>query len=288
MLTGIVIVTYNSNVERLKLILNALVDDGIKYFVSDNSTSMDKKEAIYQLCSECNAQFIDMKGNVGIAKAQNVGIQSAIDYGCDNLLLLDDDSIPSSNMLFELLKSRASYVDAYGKLPVICADAIAEDGRCLSHVGIKLLEDVYVYRDIISSGTLVSNEIFELVGLHEERLFIDCVDYEWGWRAANLGVDIILCKKAVLNHRLGNGRVKAINAGYGSPVRHYYQYRNILYMMGRKYVPSTWKLSQLIKLIVKPVLMILFFDKKTLRLKYALRGFLDFIKKRYGSIDCQK
>jgi rhamnosyltransferase len=44
MLTGIVIVTYNSNVERLKLILNALVDDGIKYFVSDNSTSMDKKK----------------------------------------------------------------------------------------------------------------------------------------------------------------------------------------------------------------------------------------------------
>jgi rhamnosyltransferase len=288
MLTGIVIVTYNSNTDRLKLILNSLVDDGIKYFVSDNSTSLDKKEAIHQLCSDCDAQFIDMKGNVGIAKAQNVGIQSAIDFGCDDLLLLDDDSLPSSNMLVELIKTRSLYFDIYGKLPVICADAIAEDGRCLSQVGKKLLEDVYVYRDIISSGTLVSKEIFELVGLHEERLFIDCVDYEWGWRAANLGVDIILCKQAVLNHRLGNGRVKAINAGYGSPVRHYYQYRNILYMMGRNYVPSTWKLSQLIKLIVKPVVIVIFFDKKTLRLKYALKGFLDFIKKRYGSIDYHK
>lgn len=285
MLTGIVIVTYNSNIERLNLILNALVENGIKYFVSDNSTSTETKEAIRQLCSDCDAHFIDMKGNVGIAKAQNEGIRSAISYGCDDILLLDDDSLPSNNMLNELFKARALFIEKFGRLPVVCANAIAEDGSCLSQTGEEIFKDIFKYRDIISSGTLINKNVFELAGLHEERLFIDCVDYEWGWRAASLGVDIVLYKKAVLNHRLGNGRVKAINAGYGSPIRHYYQYRNILHMMGRNYVPTSWRFIQLIKLMVKPFVILLFFDKKMIRLKYAFKGFIDFTQKRYGPIN---
>lgn len=285
MLTGIVIVTYNSDIERLDLILQSLSGNDIKYFVSDNSTSLEKKEAIDKLCCERGAQFIDMKGNVGIAKAQNEGISSALSAGCEDVLLLDDDSLPSENMLNELFLARSLFNKKFGIVPVVCADAIAENGNVLSKYGKEIYDDVFIYRDIISSGTLVSKNIFDVVGMHEERLFIDCVDYEWGWRAASLGVKIILCKRAILNHRLGNGRVKAINAGYGAPIRHYYQYRNILFMMGRGYVPPAWRFSQFIKLLIKPLVILVFFDKKLIRLKYAFKGVLDYVRNKYGSID---
>lgn len=283
--TGIVIVTYNSDVERLNLILHSLSGVNIKYIVSDNSTNIEIKEAIRQLCSCCDAKFIDMKGNVGIAKAQNEGIHSALDLGCEDILLLDDDSLPSKNMLNELLQARNCFIDKFGSVPVICANAIAEGGEHLSLFGKELLNDIVACRDMISSGTLINKTIFDLVGLHEERLFIDCVDYEWGWRAASMGVSITICKKAVLNHRLGNGRVRAVNAGYGAPIRHYYQYRNILFMMRRNYVPISWRMSQFIKLLIKPAVIIIFFNKKKSRLKYAFKGFVDFIKNKYGSID---
>ncbi|WP_163306509.1 glycosyltransferase, partial [Enterobacter ludwigii] len=267
MLTGIVIVTYNSDIARLGLILTSLKGQGLKYFVSDNSTDLEKKSAIKKICNELNASFIDMQGNVGIAKAQNDGIHLALREGCEDILLLDDDSLPSSDMLNKLLDARKLFVHNMGEMPVVCANAIAENGQSLSHFQKQVIDGIFAYRDMISSGTLINKSILEVVGLHEEKLFIDCVDYEWGWRAANLGVNIVIAQNAVLNHRLGNGRVKAINAGYGAPIRHFYQYRNILYMMGRNYVPLSWRVSQFFKLLIKPIIIIVFFDKKNTRLK---------------------
>lgn len=285
MLTGIVIVTYNSDIERLGLILNSIVKNDLKYYVCDNSTSFEKKVAIQNTCVAHNAHYIDMEGNVGIAKAQNDGISKALEEGCDDILLLDDDSLPTPNMLEQLLIARDLFAQHKGSLPVVCANAIDENGVSLSHFQKPVIDGIYTYRDMISSGTLINKSIIELVGLHEEKLFIDCVDYEWGWRAASFGIDIVISDKAILNHRLGNGRIKGINAGYGSPIRHYYQYRNILYMMGKGYVPLTWRMSQIIKLLVKPLVIVAFFDKKSTRLKYAFQGVVDFFKKKYGSID---
>lgn len=284
MLTGIVIVTYNSDIERLGLILTSLEGHGLKYFVSDNSTDFEKKSAIQNICNTLNASFIDMYGNVGIAKAQNEGILLALREGCDDVLLLDDDSLPSSDMLKKLLDARNLLVHKTGTIPVVCANAIAENGQTLSYFQKPVIDGIFAYRDMISSGTLINKSIFDLVGLHEEKLFIDCVDYEWGWRAASLGVNIFIVKNAVLNHRLGNGRVKAINAGYGAPIRHYYQYRNILYMMSRHYVPLSWRASQFFKLLIKPIVIIVFFDKKITRLKYVFKGISGFIRKEYGNI----
>ncbi|MCU6345521.1 glycosyltransferase [Enterobacter quasiroggenkampii] len=284
MLIGIIIVTYNSDIARLELILTSLEGQGLKYFISDNSTDFEKKSAIQNICNKLNASFIDMHGNMGIAKAQNDAILMALREGCDDVLLLDDDSLPSPDMLNKLLDARKLLFNKMGTMPVVCSNAIAENGQSLSHFQKPVIDGIFTYRDMISSGTLINKSILDLVGLHEEELFIDCVDYEWGWRAANLGVNIVIVQNAVLNHRLGNGRVKAINAGYGAPIRHYYQYRNILYMMCRNYVPLSWRVSQFFKLLIKPVVIIVFFDKKITRLKYVFQGVSAFIRKQYGNI----
>ncbi|END16895.1 putative rhamnosyltransferase domain protein, partial [Escherichia coli P0301867.8] len=35
----------------------------------------------------------------------------------------------------------------------------------------------------MSSGSLTKVDVFKKIGLFDEDLFIDYVDYEWGWRA---------------------------------------------------------------------------------------------------------
>lgn len=279
-----VIVTYNSNIEKLSSIFKALTGE-IELLVSDNSTSTELSQKIKKLCEECGVGYVSMKGNVGIAKAQNEGIKMALHMGFEDILLLDDDSLPHENMVEILFKTRELITSQYGQLPVICANPCDADGHSLAKYGKKIADSVFICRDITSSGTLLNKTHFDIAGLHEERLFIDCVDFEWGWRAKSKKILIILAQNAILGHELGTGKVDLINARSGSPVRHYYQFRNILFMCTRKYTPFSWKVSQILKLLVKYFILIPFcFDEKSLRLKYASLGVRDFLLGRYGSI----
>ena len=95
----------------------------------------------------------------------------------------------------------------------------------------------------MSSGTLIHRNAIEYVGLFEEPLFIDCVDFEWGWRARSLGVKLLLVREAFFSHTIGDGLHRYEQLP--SPIRHYYQTRNINYMLTRNYVPKLWKMKQL-------------------------------------------
>lgn len=278
-----VIVAYNSDINKLRLILSALLP-APHYIIVDNSTDLDKKNAIESICQEFHAKYLDMNGNVGIATAQNEGINTALENGFSDFLLLDDDSVANPNMLNVLLSSREKICKITDILPVVCASPYSAEKLELANYGRQAFDGIHVYRDIISSGSLVNKQHYEDVGLHEERLFIDCVDFEWGWRARSKQIPIYIILEAKLQHQLGDGELKIIPARYGSPIRHYYQYRNVLYMICRHYVPSEWKVSQSIKLLIKPFLIVFFFDRKIQRLKYLLKGIYDFSKGKDGSI----
>lgn len=284
MTVAAVIVTYNSDISRLQEILNSLSSCD-KVVISDNSTSDNKRTEIKDLSHKSGFDYLSMSGNHGIAKAQNVGITHAVNAGMADVVLLDDDSLPTHTMISELFSARKRVYDELGKLPVVCATAFGDNKEMLSVHGEKIINGVYKCRDIISSGTLLNRSHIDLVGLHEEKLFIDCVDYEWGWRAISKNVVLCIVISAVLNHRLGTGKLNYIDVRYGSPIRHYYQYRNILHMIKRDYVPLSWKLEQLPKLLFKLLLISLFFDNKAKRLKFALMGVRDFCLGKYGPIN---
>lgn len=280
-----VIVTYNSNFEKLSAIFNVLKRDA-DLLVSDNSTSVEHSQKIKALCDENNVHYISMNGNVGIARAQNEGIKAALDMSFEDILLLDDDSLPHADMIDVLFRTRESTAARVNKLPVVCANPCDSEGHSVAKYGKKIADSVYICRDITSSGTLINKKHFDIVGLHEEKLFIDCVDFEWGWRAKSKDIFIILSQEAILSHQLGDGKINVINARSGSPIRHYYQFRNILYMCTRNYTPFSWKASQAFKLIIKYFILIpCCFDNKITRFKFASKGIKDFLLGRYGSIN---
>ena len=136
-------------------------------------------------------------------------------------------------------------------------------------------------RELMSSGTLIHLDTFSNIGMFEESLFIDCVDFEWGWRAISKGVKLVLVRDAKFYHTIGDGdrRYKQMP----SPIRHYYQSRNIIEMLTRAYVPTRWKIMQLFVFVPKIIKIIIFGSKKRKRLGYLIMGIYDFCRNRFGS-----
>jgi len=278
-----IIVTYNSNIEKLTEIVTSLNSE-LSYYIVDNSIDEISRTAISSLCLKLSLHYLPMQGNVGIASAQNMGIEKAISLGATDILFLDDDSVPDPSMLENLLKARQACLEKSSKIPILCANALHNGDESLNVLGEEVINGVYKCRDLISSGTFVNATHIEIVGLLEDELFIDCVDFEWGWRAQSLGYEIYLVKNAILRHRLGDGRANYIPIKYPSPIRHYYQYRNILSMLTRSYVPIAWKVSQSLRLPIKFILIFLVLDNKFKRSRYAIRGVYDFLRRKSGAI----
>lgn len=274
MLVHAIIVTYNSNIDSLNAILGILVNQcGI--IIVDNSDDDLCILSIKKLSLIYGATYLPMFGNKGLGKAQNDAILFAWENGSDAILLLDDDSIPSPDLIYSLNSCKHLYGSDFA---VFCSSAIDQAGRNISN-GEVCIDRLTVCRDMMSSGSLISRKVFDYVGPFDESLFIDCVDFEWGWRAQNKGVPIFLYGGTSIIHKLGEDELFLIRIP--SPIRHYYQFRNILNMIASKYSPLSWKLKQIILFPCK-FLAIFTMPNCSKRLRFAFIGVFDAFRQHSG------
>ena len=275
----VVLVTYNSDIQRLTELFSVL-DHQCAVVVVDNSTQGASREQIRVVCEQASAFLLPLSDNYGIAYAQNLGIAWARDRAASDILLMDDDSIPPQSFVSDLLKARAS---CQIQPMVISARTVDINGQDISNCPVQNLTGLSPCSDLTSSGALIPVVVFDRVGYFDDSLFIDCVDFDWGWRALALGVPLMLCDSVIVQHRLGEG--SRLGLKIPNPIRHYYQYRNVLRMIVRSEAPIGWRLSQLIKLPVKLIMIGLVADKKIARLRYAALGVVDFIIGRTGKFN---
>ena len=89
-----------------------------------------------------------------------------------------------------------------------------------------------------------------------------------------------------MNHRLGDARGKFLGMTYkiGSPIRLYYQFRNILVLCRRGYVPLYWKFSNIIGMILRFIIFSTQVEDSDIRRSYMIKGFIAGIKKDKGII----
>ncbi|MBC9030943.1 glycosyltransferase [Sphingomonas sp. JC676] len=269
-----IIVTYQSNLQVLREIIRVLTKQ-CYLIIADNSLAPADRQSVEDCLMTDGGAYIPMHGNRGIGAAQNKAIALAWSKGAEAVLLLDDDSIPPPDLIDHL----RICAQRLGGHAVVGANAVDSLGREISnarHVPGNMPE----CRDMMSSGALIRREIFERVGSFDESLFVDGVDFDWGWRARRAGIALHLCRATSIQHRLGEGDVAGVR--YPSPVRHYFQYRNILRLMGRSYVPWRWRLSQMIKLPTKLLLIAALMPQKSRRLQFAFAGIWDAMLGRSG------
>ncbi|EGJ1141148.1 glycosyltransferase, partial [Salmonella enterica] len=233
----IIIVTFNPDWDVVLKRIVSLSKSAV-VFVSDNSLD----NSVYMM-NYHNVIYHFNKGNIGIAKAQNVGIEYALNNKFDFVVFVDDDSNLTAEKINQLLANYEVLGKRGNNIAAFCAYPSERGGLDQKRNSI-LGDSLLLTNNLMSSGSLTRTEVFKHIGLFDEKLFIDFVDYEWGWRALAKKYLIVIDSSVQFEHSLGQGRL-GNGLGVPSPVRHFYQTRNLLWILRLQYVPTLWKLKQL-------------------------------------------
>lgn len=281
---GGIIVTYQPTADELIGLIETVHAQVDRLVLVDNGDGSLLPPTI----SRYDVDVICLGENLGLAHAQNQGIQFAKRCHCDFVLLLDQDSLPADDMVERLL-------EAYGELHA-SGVSIAAVGPCYLDMRQGIVAP-FVRRDrlclkrplnpegattvqvdfLIASGSLIPVEVLERVGLMEEGLFIDYVDIEWGLRAGSKGYNSYGIYRAQMVHRLGDewkvflGRRVPIH----SPQRQYYQFRNAIWLTRRSWIGWGWRLILVFRLLRQFVFFSLYGRDRLPRMAMMTKGVLD-------------
>jgi len=285
-----VVVTYRPDGEALRAALAAVRPDVHALVVVDNASP-----GIEAALADADAVLLRQPRNVGLARAQNVGIDWAREHGCSHVLILDQDSVPGPGMVDALLGawqdlSRTTRVGAVGpRFHDPREDRDAPFVRVAFPMSQKLWCDPgtsEVECDfLISSGALISLAVLDDVGDMDEGLFIDNVDMEWSFRARSRGYALFGVCGALMEHRLGDDR-QALPGGrqqvVHGPVRLYFIMRNRVALYRRPYTPRVWIAQDLPRVLAKFVVFGVLVGPRGDNVRFMLRGLVDGVRGRSG------
>ncbi|WP_235918372.1 glycosyltransferase family 2 protein [Brucella anthropi] len=287
-----IVVTFNPQIELLKKLISSIRPQLHHLLIVDNG-SHENLALIFE--ERTDIELIALSENFGIAKAQNIGIERARAIGSDYVLLLDQDSIPAPDMVRELLKVTKtlekkgisvagvgpSYIDArQGE----AAAFVYLDGLRLRRRE-KLYPGEFVETDfLIASGCLTPLKSFDVIGLMEEAMFIDYVDIEWGLRAREKGYYCFGVFAAKMEHTLGDQWIKfrGRRIPVHSPLRHYYHFRNAIWLSRRPWLSFSWKVVLLWRLIRQYLFFTFFVPQGMRHAKMMTLGLCHGIINRMG------
>lgn len=237
-----------------------------------------------------HVKYTHCPDNIGIAEAQNIGLRDILHRGCQFALLLDQDSLLNESLLTGLQASIQRAKQQHTKVAAIGPGIVSEFNNKAVVPAIqkpKVLSNDYLSaRQIIASGMVISVDCLAEVGLKETALFIDGVDHEWCWRAISAGYQILIDSNLHMTHKQGDARRNVLGVDFkvGQPVRLYFQFRNVLLLLPRPYVPLYWKLRNIVALPLRWLVNRFLLDKKAERGKYMWLGIKHGLTRKTGPL----
>lgn len=287
-----IVVTYNPDIDELKENIESVINQVGGICIVDNSTDMTLQKKVLVFEGYNNIFVVSNNGNVGIATAQNIGMNWAIENGFNAFFLLDQDSKLMEDTVFKLVNEYNYLLDQNKKIACIGPLAFDRDRseKDVYHSFDSGNERIIEVKQTLSSGSLIPKGSFIEIGGMEDDLFIDLVDYEWCWRAEKMGYSTFVTKEVKMAHRLGEDRYHFLGRSIGvpSPIRHYYQFRNTLIMFNRHYVPISFKVKYSLILPFKFFFFTLFVKPRAVRFKMITKGIIDALKGVKGNINGDK
>lgn len=228
-----VFVTYNPDVDLLSKAIESIRRQVDHLFLIDNSPGSSKIDCF----AAEDITVVILGANLGIAAAQNVGIQRAIACGAEYLLLSDQDTVYPEHYVSSMLAVFDEFPLAAVVVPrFIDSNKTSSDGFIsISKFFFRQFFPVSGRHKIfqaIASGKIIRVSTLPIIGLMDETLFIDWVDLEWCWRARARGYEVIGNADVSILHQLGD---LSKNLGFRevnlrSPMRHYYITRNSFFL----------------------------------------------------------
>lgn len=204
--------------------------------------------------------------NEGFSKANNRGITKAIELGCEDIILLNNDTIVSDDLFSQLtafsrknreiglISPKIYFAAGYeyhkhrykekekGKVLWYAGGVVDNSNIYASHRGVDEVEqgqyDQIAETDFATGCCiLIKKEVVMKIGLLDENYFMYFEDLDYSVRARSAGFRVVYFPKVHLWHK------NAVTSGHpGSETHIYYQTRNRLYF-GFKYASFNSKKS---------------------------------------------
>ena len=283
----VVVVSYRARLDRLSLQFERLLPQVERILWIDNGNDPYSSEWLEHWQRQ-GIEPLRLGANYGIGYAQNRGIDIAIAGGATHVLLMDDDSIPESDMvqkLSEVLVAAPSTA-AVGPFHMDPRRGPSSSPFIrLNRRGASLPQWIHPVAYLIGSGMLIPVDVFHRIGFLREDYFIDWVDVEWCLRARSHGYDLLGVKSAKMEHSVGSsvarfcGRYIAVYP----PWRYYYQTRNFIALLKSGFMPTRLGWMMMLRQLTRWLAVMVVCDRKMACLVACWRGLKDGLLGRMGA-----
>ena len=292
-----IMVLYKPPMPQVTINIEAALKQVDRVLVVDNTpqqtVDQDYLKEIENLKAKYESKFIIKKNdfNLGLPVSYNFAIEYAKRNNFKFLLLLDQDSNLTDNVVKKLLFSYNDLSNSF-KVGAVCA---------INKEEIKYPIDTYLWafyersgmyknndvREValaINSGFMAPLSVYEEVGKYDENYFLDCVDQEMCFRMIRHGYKIFILESAVVNHSEGKlikGRVLFLEfyVKMNEPIRYYYISRGTLKLLSMHLFefPSL-SLILILSLVVRNLRIISFPSNRFKSWYFTFLGIIHFFK----------
>lgn len=242
-----VVVTYN-RIDLLKECLKALLGQTFglsKVYVINNKSTDGTADYLHTLSADDRFCVIDLPENIGGAGGFCEGIKESVLGKYDWVWVMDDDTVPDSSALEELVKAAT----AINHVGYVCSRAVWTDGMLhkmnipdfCSGWGNGIPLNYYTYaadallvRSASFVSLLINTKAVKEVGLPISEFFIWGDDLEYTQRIYNAGWTCLYADKSRVVHKTENNYVSDIRTASDKVAwKFYYGVRNSNYMRRR-------------------------------------------------------
>lgn len=206
-----IVILFNPDIERLQSLVHHLMLQNSNIVLVNNGT---KHRFISDLINE-QVFLIQLEDNLGIAKAQNIGIVFAKNKNAKGIFLFDQDSKVSNNFISAMLKAKIT--SSVGMIVPNVLDVNTNKylepriyNRKNSKITVKFPKNKNIEGPTrkaakpIASGSYIFMDALMQVGGMREKFFIDAVDTDFSYRLIERGYDIFRINDVHLVHPVGN------------------------------------------------------------------------------------
>lgn len=183
-----------------------------KIFIINNNSTDETSEYLQALEKDDQFNIVSLPQNVGGAGGFSEGVKKAVLSGCEWVWMMDDDTIPKSNALEELVKG----IQAIENVGYICSKVIWTDGsihqmnvpsfdvynkKRLPINYYSNLADVLLVKTASFVSLLVSSKVVYEVGLPIKEFFIWGDDTEFTLRIRQRGYICLYAGQSIVTHK---------------------------------------------------------------------------------------
>jgi rhamnosyltransferase len=272
-----IVVCFNPNVLKLQDLISAVLKSNYKVILVDNS---DTTQELISISNNQDVFLLSNGENLGIAKAQNIGVKFAIKSNAKIISFFDQDSeinTQTLSLLNNFVQNNASSI----AVPIILNKTTQKEYPSYRISFLGKSKKIYSLSsktnntvDIaISSGTTLNIDTFLSIGYFDEGFFIDFVDIEWFYRAKKKLVKTFVISNSFVFHSIGEGSRKFlfINILKHTPVRTYYKVRNS-FLLFKKRTQFLFSIRQIIPSLIHNFILSWISSSKKAYFKFFFLG----------------